>query len=344
MQEPCIEKSALDFVKEKRSINAAAQQAEVLSMHEKRQLLVEALAAFRECRTQLVYDQDVLTLIQEQGSIPFDVWMNAVLYGPDGYYTSGRCRINGGDFNTVVDDSNHVAALYMAMQEHLATQEKGTNKKTTNILSVAPGAGDFERHFLGLHTYLQQTTPELALPLDTRLYSLDISERSLIKMKTQTNERFSLENLSYPYFPKDERIDFCKEFEQHDGPLFSVSIQVMKEMCSSYDCAGTILSESEYADYYQLYILPYLKDRIDDVTYSYLCDHPEYIRRLAPYFERSVSIPIAGSGFELPFGNASLDIIFSNEFHSTHPSKVFITLAIIPEAVASTIDGHVLVM
>ncbi|MBP7774586.1 hypothetical protein KA078_02225 [Candidatus Woesebacteria bacterium] len=316
------EDSPSRFQLEQRAQKVAAQEAERLNIRERRQMVAEALVAFREYKTQLVYDTDVLTLIQEQGSIPFDVWMNAVLYGPDGYYTSGRCKINDGHFTTVVDDPTHVAAFYAAMREHLADQEID-EKNGVDILSVAPGGGDFERHFSGMHRYLQLIHPELALPSNTRLYSLDISETNL-RNDIEFSGRFSLTNLRYPYFAKDDVVDFFREDGPQEGPPFSVPIQVMKDMCSLYDCAGTIINESEYKEYYSLYILPYLQSKIDDRTYNFLTDHPEYIVRLAPFFAQSITTPIAGSGFELPFGRNTLDVIFSNEFHDAHPSKVFV--------------------
>lgn len=297
------------------------QQAETLNLRERRALLVEAAQAFREYRSKLVYDIHVLALIQQRGAIPFDQWMNAVLYGPDGYYTSGRCGINNGDFTTVVRDPTHVAAFYAAIREHLTDQsiENGEPK----VLSVAAGAGNFERHFLGMHKYYKAMHPELALPASTTLYSLDISEENLRK-HTNTSGHTNSENLQSFFSVTDNTVVFRGGESESEGAPFSIPVQVLKELCSMYDCAGTIVTEPEYEEYYSLHILPYLRKKIDDKTYNFLCNHPEYVEHLAPFFTQHLGISIAGSAFELPFGRNSLDVIFSNEFHDAHPSKIFV--------------------
>ena len=297
------------------------QQAETPNLRERRTVVAEAVQAFREYRSKLIYDTDVLTLIQQRGAIPFDQWMNAVLYGPDGYYTSGRCGINNGDFTTVVRDPMHVAAFYAAIREHLIGQS--IENEEPRVLSVAAGVGNFEQHFLGMHKYYKAMHPELALPASTTLYSLDISEENLRKHANFSGHTTS-EALQSFFSVIDNTVVFRGEKSDSEEAPFSIPVQVLKELCSMYDCAGTIVTETEYEEYYSLHILPYLRKKIDDKTYNFLCNHPEYIEHLAPFFTQHFDIPIAGSGFELPFDRNTLDVVFSNELHDAHPSKIFV--------------------
>lgn len=310
------------FRKESQEQKRVQTEVDALNLRERRRLIVEALSSFRECQKEWDYDTDVLTLIKERGGIPFDVWMNAVLYGKDGYYSSGRCKINSGDFITVVNDAVHVSAFYFAIHDHLSQLEHPPEHP--KILSVASGAGDLERNFLAIHTYAQQVMPDSALPKDMTLYSLDFSEKNLLKQRTNT--RFPLEQLPPYYRVKDRDIAFYEQATAgpEAQPLFCLDMDVLTDLCKKFDCVGTIVTAEEYSRYYDQYILPYLEQKVDEKTYQFLKDDFSHIFTLAPYFSSFSGVPVTGSGFELPFGRGSLDVMITNEFHDALPSKLFV--------------------
>lgn len=318
--------SAMDAVSKDMPAQAGKEihtKVERLTIGERRRMVAEALVAFREYKKQWSFDTDVFTLIKERGSIPFDVWMNAVLYGPDGYYTSGRCKINGKDshFTTVVGNSDQIAAFYFAMVDHLHAL-KNTDEHY-RVLSVAPGAGDFEHHFSGIHKYLTQKYPNMALPTDTLLFSLDVSEPNLT---LQIEGRFSFNDLPWPFKVKDGVVESDEEFQKYDRQQyhFSVPITILQEVCTLFDCEGVLVRELDLYEYYEEKVFPFLKSRINEKSYEFITAMPVYLSKIARFFSRPMSTPIAGSALELPFARGSMDAIFSNEFHDAQPSKIFV--------------------
>lgn len=307
------EMSAFEFRRRERARLAHYESKETLIRSEKRRMLAEAVDAFRETQKAWSFDKDVIQLIAERGSIPFDVWMNSVLYGPDGYYTSGRCKINSGDFSTITSDPEHVMAFYFAIVNYLL--ERGRESPEHSLVSVASGAGNFEELFSQIHRYAATADPEYALPVDTHLMSVDISEKNLVNQLTDRTTK-QLELIHNTFITEGDAIMV--------NDSIKVPFSLLWDVCKKFDCVGSLITEGEYRTYYQNHILPYLKTHASPEVYACLASEMTLFRVLAPFFTSTASTLVAGSAFELPFARGSVDTVFSNELHDAFPSKVFV--------------------
>lgn len=304
------------------SVAHSVDHPEKVRRYEKRRLIVDALQAFRESQKQWSTTESAIEYIRAHGPIPVDQWWFMVLYGKDGYYSSGRAEINVGDahFFTVVNEPRQVGAFYFALSRYLRTAFPEENNKT--VVSAASGMGDFEEHFYNIHKHASTVTPENALATQLHLCAVDVSENNLLKQASHRN--YQLDGFVPPFYITDTHVAYHPN-ETEPTTWIEIERSLLLELCTTYDCVGELLSDKEYRQYYQEFIRPFLCTRIDSTLLSFIDVDPSFIRVLAPNFTRPVVDKVVGSAFDLPFAAQSVHAVFSNELHDAFPSKVFVT-------------------
>lgn len=144
----------------------------------------------------------LIDVIQQRGSIPFHMFMAHVLYGKDGYYSSGRARPNDGHFGTPSGD-------FISIYSLLSHGYKELSDWPTTMAILGSGRGHFEHHTIRSETVNTGLYP---FPEPT-LFSVDYSHELL---KTHTYPE-TIEQFKYFTRPRDER-----------SPIHKVSASVMQ--------------------------------------------------------------------------------------------------------------------
>jgi hypothetical protein len=138
-------------------------------------------------------EKTVKEVIAEKGPIPIRDWMRGILYGPDGYYTSGKAEINKqeGHFETTVGYPSHVYSYIKTILKELPH-----DTLHPSIVVVGSGNGDFERSL----RYVQERDADLRRQIRSmggiNLTSIDISE-NLLLLQNRGDSSFILNFGSY---------------------------------------------------------------------------------------------------------------------------------------------------
>lgn len=125
-------------------------------------------------------EKDVKEIIAKYGPITVKDWMYCVLYGKDGYYSSGRAKINTGDFVTAVSYLPDVSAFTKDILSNLQTK----NDQPV-VVSVASGGGEFDRNF---QTVIKTDFPDQHPKLVSLDYSLQLLKQQKEKVENEDDQ------------------------------------------------------------------------------------------------------------------------------------------------------------
>ena len=265
------------------------------------------------------FGRDVMEVIGERGPIPIDKWMSHVLYGRDGYYSSGRARINRGDFSTVVGFPRDGLAITNMMFKELGPRRR------VRVLSVASGNGDFDRYFGFLvgrdrkygavELVTMDYSPALLWARDRMRLSRVVSGSDYADYTMRIGQNGVMEVLREE---KEHLLLSPKEVKQMTAMLGE--IRLAGNGRSETDTSTTFLdrlrrfgwSSEKRGAAFEFMGAADLSSVVDFLVFAAEVDNDRTTRRLA------------GSAEAIPLPPNSVDVVFSNELIDAMPPKGYV--------------------